>query len=158
MDYLHVVIQTKNDSQSFCIFKDLSENELRKKFINPYKLGKKLFYSGRIMPVEELSKVIIVSTAKTLEQELDILLKKSNELIEESNNSYSGISIMLPIPCYPSHEIQQCGTQVTEKYINEAPGEGTFLSKSAELIKHPWIVRIFAGLSFMLILIYFGIK
>lgn len=172
MPYFHVVVQSKNNKKPLCVFKDLSERELKNKFVKPYKLNKSFFYHGNILPVSELVNIKIVSTLQKHEQELKQELsvahkeaiKKANNLfkdiIEESNvlDSVNTDTSFNTVLGYHDNEIQDCGVDVTHKFIREAPGEGTALSKFSEILKHPWVVRICAGLFFTLILIYFGIK
>ena len=158
MSFFHVVVKTKDNDKSLCIFKDLPKTELRKKFVKPYKLGKKLFYVGNILPVSELTNIKIILTAKNHEQELKVVQEESLKEVEEFNNSGSGVVLISAGHGYQDYEIEECGVDVTNKFIAEAPGEGTSLSRFSETLKHPWVVRVFAGLFFTLVLIYLGIK
>lgn len=171
MPYFHVVVKSKNNKKPLCVFKDLSERDLKNKFIKPYKLNKSFFYCGSILAASELVNIKIVSTLQKHEQELKRelsvahveLIKKADDLfkdiIEESNapNSDNVGTSFDTVVGYNDYEIQDCGVDVTHKFIREAPGEGTSLSKFSEILRHPWVVRIFAGF-LTLMLIYLGIK
>lgn len=158
MSYFHVVVKIKANQEPLCIFKDLSKSELQKCFVKPYKLGKNLFYDGHILPTTELSKIKIISTLKRHKEELKVVQEESYKKVQEFNNSDSGATLVSPGYGYDDYEIEDCGTEVTKDFIESAPGEGTFSSKSSEFIRHPWVVRVFAGMLFTLAIIYFGLK
>jgi hypothetical protein len=167
MPYFHVVVKSKNNKKPLCIFKDLSEKELKNKFVKPYKLNKSFFYYGNILTASELVNIKIVSTLQKHEQELKQelpvahleLIKKAEEFFKdiEEFNALDSDNVDTSVDTYNDYEIQDCGVDVTHKFIREAPGEGTTLSKFSEILRHPWVVRIFAVfLTFTLI--YLGIK
>lgn len=158
MSYYHVIIQKKPDGEWICIFKDLSENGLKKCLIKPYKLGKDLFYDGHILPVSELSKVKIVLTEKNHEEELKIVQDESYKKVQEFNRSNSSVTLISAGHGYQDYEIEDCGKDVTTKHLSQGPGSGTILSNIMGAIKHPWVVRILGGLLFLIVVAYLGLK
>jgi hypothetical protein len=155
MSYFHVIIQKKSNDW-ICIFKDLSESDLKKYLIKPYKLGKDLFYDGHILSVTEISKVEIVLTEKLHVNELTIVQDKSYRQVQKMNKSNSDVARMSAGHGYHDYEIKDCGKEVTKQYLSQSPGSGTFGSKILGVIKHPWVVRIVGGLLFLMAAAYFG--
>tara|TARA_B110000238_G_C15835911_1_gene314789 strand:+ start:18 stop:494 length:477 start_codon:yes stop_codon:yes gene_type:complete len=158
MSYLHVTIKTNNSNDWICVFKDLSESDLKKSLVTPYKLGKAIYYDGNILAPNEISQIKINKTEKAHSVELKIVQHKSQRDIQESNNSSAGITLISLGHGYHDHEINECGSEVTNKYISTGPGSGTFSSYVGDVIKHPWVVRVVGGLVFIAVATYFGLK
>ncbi len=158
MSYLHVTIETKSSNGWICIFNDLSAADLKKKLVKPYRLGKSIYYDGNILPSNEISKIKINETEKPREEELKIVQEDSNREVQEFNRSSSGITLISAGHGYNYHEINECGTDVTNRYISSGPGTGTYVTAVAEFIKHPWVVRVVGGLVFVAVAAYLGLK
>lgn len=158
MSYFHVTIKTKTSDDWLCIFKDLSASDLKRKLIKPYRLGKSIFYDGKILPPIEITQIKIIETEKTHDEELKIVQEESFKEVKEFNRTNSSVVLISAGRGYSDYEINECGTEVTNSYISSGPGIGTPLSKVAEFIKHPWIVRIAGGLVFIVIAAYLGLK
>jgi len=158
MSYYHTLIKTKNDNSWVCVFIDLSRSELIKRFVNPYKLGKQIFWDGNITSTVEFKKVKIIRSERPHSEELNILQKKSHEGIEEFNLSGSGAVIISAGYGYNRADIRSSGVDVTSEFIKFGPGTGTAVSTSLKFLSHPWVVRIFAGLAFLIVAAYLGLK
>jgi hypothetical protein len=158
MSFFHVVVNTKDSESPACIFKDISEAELRKKFLNPYKLGKSVFFDGNIVSVYEFRKVKVVRTSLSHEKELKEVQISSQKQIEEMNSLSTSVAIISFGWGYEDHEIESCGKEVTGKYIDSGPGQGTTTSRLLEFMKHPWVVRIFGGLTLLGAAVYLGLR
>ncbi len=156
--YYHVVIKRKSKNNFECIFKDLLENDLKISMIKPYKLGKDLYYDGNILSVNDLQKITILSSIDSLKDTLKVVQDKSYAKIQKMNRESSGFYNMSKGRGYNDYEIKDYATDVTEKFLSEAPGSGTLSSNLLNFIKHPMVVRIIGGLLFLLLVIYFGIK
>lgn len=158
MSYLHVTIKKKDSDKWLCIFKDLSESDLKQRLLKPYKTGKELFYEGNILPVEQISVIRINKTKLSHEDELRIVQDESYRKITEFNNSNVGATIISTGYGYDDYEINECGDDVTSDYLSSGPGTGTLLTHASELIRHPWVVRIFGGIVFLMVAAYLGLK
>ncbi|MGL6001920.1 MAG: hypothetical protein ACRCZ4_07465, partial [Plesiomonas sp.] len=122
------------------------------------KLGRELFYNGNLLSTKGLKKIKIVETANIHEEELKILQEESHKNIEEINRSNHGMVILSMGYGYDESDIVSSGRDVTLEHINCAPGSGTLTSHLLEFLKHPWIVRIFAGIIFLAVAAYIGLR
>ena len=158
MSYLHVTIKIKSSGNWLCIFKDLSEADIKRKLVKPYRLGKAIYYDGNILPPSDISQIKINTTERTHGEELKIVQDESYRKIQEFNNSDSGATLISAGHGYNDYEINECGTEITNRYISSGPGSGTTLTAIGELIKHPWVVRVVGGLVFVAVAAYLGLK
>ncbi len=158
MSFLHVTVKKKNSEDWICVFRDLSESNLRKKLVKPYRLGKSLYYEGSILPAEEISQIKINRTDRCLDEELKQVQEESMRRIREFNASSNSVGIISIGDGHNDYEINQCGDVVTDDYLSTGPGGGTFTSAISEFIRHPWVVRVFGGLLFLGLAIYLGLR
>nr|VFK51223.1 MAG: hypothetical protein BECKTUN1418E_GA0071001_100541 [Candidatus Kentron sp. TUN]VFK57477.1 MAG: hypothetical protein BECKTUN1418F_GA0071002_11177 [Candidatus Kentron sp. TUN] len=142
MNYYHVVIQKKLDNKWVCVFKDLSETELKKCFVIPYKTGKDIFYDGKILFLSEIAEIKIILTGSCHRDELEVAQKELDENVKYMNES--GIPVLPSFLCEDG--IKNLGEDITVRYLSEGPGTGTLSSKVFGSIKHPLVVRIFSKL------------
>lgn len=145
MIYFHATIKTKNSDCWLCIFKNLSASELKKKLVIPYKLGKSIYYDGKILSPSDITQVKITKTEKSHEEELEIVQEESYENIQKSNRTSHGVIFISAGYGYNDYEINECGEDVTSAYISGGPGIGTLFTKIAEFIKHPLVVSVVSG-------------
>ena len=134
MHYFHVIIKQKESNSLECIFKDISEEELNKKFVNPYKLCKDLYYDGRILPIREISNITIIKSTETAESMEHMNLKEIEKKTDDLEFIVKCIGICATITHY--------GKKVTNNYLSTAPCQGTLVSDFLDKIKHPVLVRI----------------
>ena len=156
MKFHHVTVKTKLSESWSCLFKDLSKPELKKSFVKPYKLGKSIFYDGKILSSLDIIEVKINITENNLKSELAKVQDESIESIRKMNAS--GIPVLSLGWGYRDHEINNVGENVTSYFIDCPPGGGTYKSLAADFIKHPWVVRVLGGLTFAGVIAYLGLK
>lgn len=158
MSYLHVTIKTKGSDGWLCIFKDLSVSELKRNLVKPYRLGKSIYFDGKILSPIEITQVRITETESPHEEELKVVQEDSYREVQEFNRTSSSVVLISAGYGYSDHEINECGKDVTNSYISSGPGAGTPLTAVAEFIKHPWVVRVVGGLVFVAVAAYLGLK
>jgi hypothetical protein len=158
MSYLHVTVKIKSSDGWFCIFKDLPESDLKKKFVKPYRLGKSIYYDGNILSPNEITQIKINETEKPQEDELKVVQEESYKEVQEFNRASSSAVWISAGHGYSDYEINECGKDVTNSYISTGPGVGTTLTVIGEFIKHPWVVRVVAGVVFVAVAAYLGFK
>jgi hypothetical protein len=146
MSYYHVTIQTKNSENWICIFKDLSEADLKKNFLKPYKLGNSIYSNGNILSPTEIIQIIINKTDNKHEDELKAVQDESYREVVDYNRRNPHTLLVSAGRGHNDYEINECGDNVTDKFISSGPGHGTPLTIFSEFIKHPWVVRIVGGL------------
>jgi hypothetical protein len=157
MSFLHVTIKNRTDDGWHCIFKDLSQAELKKKLVTPYRLGKDIFYDGNILQPGEISQIKINNTDSRHEEELKLVQEESYRKVQEFNAT-SSVTLVSIGSGYNDYEINQCGREVTANYISSGPGGGTTFTAIGDFIKHPWVVRIVGGLVFLALAFYIGLR
>lgn len=144
--YYHVVISIKNESD-IVLFKDLSKQQLKKKFIKKFKSGKDLFVDNQIFKSTDFSKVTIIKTDLTLDEELEQYHQESLEWQEKANQE-PGPIIIGGSGLY-EYEIINRGSDVTEQFISAAPKSSNNLI--SRFFNNPWTIRIIGGVIAMLI-------
>lgn len=156
--YLHVTVKKKGTENWLCIFKDLSVSDLKKKLVKPYRLGKSIFYDGKILSPSDITQIKIIETSRPHEEELKIVQEESFKEIQDFNRKSTGVILISAGYGYSDHEINECGSEVTESYISSGPGIGTPLTVISDFIKHPWVVRVVGGLVFVTVVTYAGLN
>lgn len=109
--YYHVRI-TQESAQNDEVKLDLSEAQLKKKFLKPYKDGRTIVINGKTIPPDEIERIRINRT----EQSSDKLLPK----IKKKRKSNSAIAVGIPDEWYVADE----GEDVTSEFITGPPGSG----------------------------------
>ena len=158
MSYLHVTVKKKGSDDWICIFTDLSDTQLRKKLVRPYRLGRAIYYDGNILSPSDISKIRVNETESPHEEELKSVQEESFRQVQEFNRSNSGVTLVSAGHGYNDYEINECGTDVTHKYIAGGPGTGTLGTLVSDFIKHPWVVRIVGGLIFVAVAAFLGFR
>ncbi len=147
MKFYHVLISHEKEPDSLRqIFEDLDENELKQKFLLPYRKGKSLICGGEVVPVKQIKKVRISRTDQCNEVERDKLLRNSIQQIEKLNVESDG-SFVIPsaIGSYPG-DILEDDEDVTEKYIVDSPGYDAGSSPFSRFVAHPMVVMVVGSL------------
>lgn len=140
--YFHVVITLKDKSKAMFLYGDMTEAELRKKFLKPYKLGKAVLKENEVVNLADVTAVDIIETDAPLQDELKKIQIESGRKIDEINSSNSGVFIMSLGAGYHDEDIVGGGTKVTDRYITTPPGSGTIGSSFLERLHNPWVLGI----------------
>lgn len=156
MPFHHVLVSLDPEPEKLrSVFTDLSESELKDKFLRPYQMGQKFVSENEIIPTDRIRKVHIVRTARANEVERSDIHKKSMESIRKFNSEGSVI-LMSGGRGYDPEDILEAGADVTAKYLPLPPGitrESTGLKR---FVNH-WISKpvtaIVALLSLLSVLI-----
>lgn len=144
MKLYHVVVEIHGEKKPLFLFGDLSESDLRKRFLNPYYLGKPVLKKNQIVDLSRVASVHIRMTKSSAISELEDLKAKSKAEIDELNRG-SGMVFIGFGRGYADEDIVECGIDVTAKFINAPPGQGTGLSKFAGVLHNPWVLRVGGG-------------
>ncbi len=146
MPYYHVLVTfTDSPKNPQCVLDDLSEQELKTKFVKLYKKGKDILCDKDVVRIENIKSIQIIRTNKKSEDERSIIQNESFKRIEELNKQTDSIAIISIGHGYNPEDIVEAGEDVTSQYITEAPGYGAsnfFLS----FLNNPWIMTISTGL------------
>lgn len=141
-NYLHAVAWLKSapDAAIF-LFGDLSERELEKTFLRPYRLGKKILANNRVYDVNEFSAVSIIATESPKDVAIAEYLRSDREATERLNRN-STVFFMGRWSGPEDVDVLEVGENVTGRYVNCPPGEGRTL---ADIVNHPWVLTVIGG-------------
>ena len=146
MPYYHVLITfTDSPKNPQCVLDDLSEQELKTKFVRLYKKGKDILCDKDVVRIKNIKSVQIIRTNKKNEDERSIIQEKSFKRLQELNKSSNSISIINLGYGYKLEDIAYAGEDVTSQYIIGAPGHETS-NFIVSFLNNPWIMTIGAGL------------
>ena len=147
MVYFHVLLRLdKADVGYEQIFSDLSESELKVRFLKPYRNAKDLFVGGRIVKASQIASILIVRTKETNEVTRERINTDSLNRISEMNSEPGGMVIISPGSGYDPEDILEEGKDVTVDYVDGPPGSGKVIVW-ASFVNHPWVVTIVGGLA-----------
>lgn len=143
MSYFHALISQASEPDSFrCVAHDLSETDLKKLVVRPYRSGRPILVGNRVYPVQELRGVKIVKTEEPAEVVLAKATEEFNRDVDRMNNDPSSFVFVMPSPGYTLDQLDEVGTDVTASFVTEAPGEGGPLKLAQVFANHPWVVGI----------------
>ena len=147
MNFHHVLISANDKPDKFrCIFCDLSEKDLKRQFIGPYKKGKRILIDGEIIDLHAICRIRLIRTTDTSENELAKLQETSLREIQEFNANSNSVVFISAGRGYDKSDIVEMGQDVTKEFVTGAPGSGGRLEKALSALNNPWLVRIGAGL------------
>jgi len=145
MDLYHVVVEIHGEKKPLFLFGDLSKSDLRKRFLNPYYLGKPVLKKNQVVDLSRVVSVQIRMTKSSASSELEDLKAKSKAEIDELNRG-SGMVFIGFGRGYADEDIVECGTDVTAEFVKAPPGQGTAVSKLVGFLHNPWVLRVGGGI------------
>ena len=154
MTYFHVVVERSGNSKPLFLFGDLSDKDLRRRFLRQYQLGKSVLKENRVIDLGHVVAVQIIRTTEPLEKALKRLQKESNEQIEHLNRESNGLVIISAGSGWVNEDIVHCGEDVTPQYVTAPPGDGTPMTKIIAFLHSPWVLSIGGGLALLVISIF----
>lgn len=122
MNYYHVAVRLKDKSSYQILFSDLSEQDLRKKFVRPYEKGGTFIVGHEFMAATSLRAVVIVQTdceEAAIRAEAN---RQGRELIDEINHDRHGALFIAEAPLYGALDLIESGQDVSSRYIKGPPG------------------------------------
>lgn len=157
MAYFHVFLRfDQADVDYEQIFSDLSESQLKDRFLKPYRKANDILAKGRIVKAAQINSLLIVRTKDTNDVTRERINSASLNRISEMNREPGGMIIFSPGSGYDPEDILEEGEDVTADYIDGPPGSGKVMVW-ASLANHPWVVTIVGGLILAGLLALFGL-
>jgi hypothetical protein len=155
--YYHVLVSFQDEPKTVrCLFADLSEKELRTRFVAPYRRGKDLLCGTEVVAVSRIRTVGIVRTADTSDIELKRIQEKSRKETEQLNRSSTSVVFLDLGRGYNLEDVSEASEDVTSTFILGPPGHGDRWTVLAAVLNNPWISGIGAGLILAALLWWFG--
>lgn len=158
MPYYHVLVTfTDSPKNPQCMLDDLSEQELKTKFVGLYKKGKDILCGKNVVRIGNIKSVQIIRTNKKSEDERSIIQEESLKRIQELNRQSDSIAIISLGYGYSPEDIAYAGEDVTSHYITGAPGHETS-NFIFTLINNPWVIAIGTGLILAALVAWLGLN
>lgn len=143
MPYLHVLASfAEAPDKPKVLFSDLSEDQLKERFVKPYKKGRDFLVANEVVRVAQLRKCHIVRTERTEEIERAEFNAKDRARIDEINRQPGGVVFISLAGGYEPEDLIEIGTDVTGAYILGAPGYGARGGVLGAVFNHPWVLRV----------------
>jgi len=153
--YFHVVVWTtqSGDHPTF-LFGDLSEKELRRQFLKPYRTGGKFFVRQKILNVADLTAVKIIETPHPKDEALKVIQADSLEAVEQFNRESSWATLVSAGYGGEDEDIVYADDDVTERYIKHGPGSPNLMN---QVLHNQWFLALGSGLILLAIGAWFGV-
>lgn len=136
-EFYHVVIWMHPAAGiAIQIFHDLTESELRARFVKPYLRGETVKIESNIYDLTRIASTNIVRTAARLEQIKDKAFRDASKA--RSDFADAGI-FMLTGSTWNEDDIVELGEEVTANFLKIAPGQGFTWKK---LALNPYIIGV----------------
>lgn len=119
--YFHVVAKLGQSEKYQRLFADLSESELKERFVRPYEKGAGFFSGNDLIDPRDLRSILIVRTGRAEQVERDDINRNDLDRIEKMNRSSSVVFISAGRG-YDPEDIAQAGEDVTHSFIKGPPG------------------------------------
>lgn len=151
MPYYHVLVtSTAKEAENICVASDLTEAQLKKLILRPYRAGHTLAIEGRLYPPTEIREICIVKTKVEAELTLDAAAYDTRHQTVSMNANLPRGPAIGTFAGYGIEQIKEFGDVVTPQYINGPPGkEGIFDSlisiskKILVVVAVPWGLAAF---------------
>ena len=151
----HVFIISKGADEFHELFLDLSETELRQKFVNPYLDGEDIYDKGSITRISDIARVAVLRSELSAKETLDKLAADHQAELARIKHE-EGLNVLGSYRGRKITELFECCEDVTEQKIARAPGAGTPRTKFVRFLHNPWVVRVGGGLLLVLLGVVIG--
>jgi hypothetical protein len=146
ISFHHVLIALADKPERLrCVFLDLTEKDLKARFLAPYRSGASILLNGEVIHLRHVVNVRVLRTDRNSEIELKELQDRSYAEIEEFNRRSPNVMLVSPGRGYAPEHIVDVGKDVTEDFVKGAPGHSSPFS-FFDVINHPWTLTIGGGL------------
>lgn len=122
MAYLHVIAKLRGEDSWICIFRDLTPDDLRFRFVRHYELGERFLGEDRVIDPKEIQSLKIIETLLSDAQEREAICEEHRQSIEALNRSSDHLVFGIAGLGWNVEDIAEAGEDVTKVYIKGAPG------------------------------------
>lgn len=145
--YFHVVVwTTQSGKEPIFLFGDLSEKQLKRQFLKPYRTGGKIFVQQKVLKATELTAVRIIETPNVKDEALKAVQERSLWWIEEFRRQRKWSSMTSAGYGWDDADIVYVNGDVTKSYISGGPGSPSLVTQ----IVHSHWFRV-AGIGLVLL-------
>lgn len=122
MPFHHVIAKVGSEDEQRVLFADLSVDELKKRFIQPYEKGVAFFSGNDLISPSDLRSIQIIRTERSDQIERDEINRKDREHIDSLNDPSSGVFFLSVGGGYQPQDIAEVGIDLTHDFIKGHPG------------------------------------
>lgn len=153
--YFHVIgWTTQSGDEPRFLFGDLSENQLKKQFVKPYRTGGKILAQQKVLNATDLKAVKIIETPVVKAEALKAVQDRSLVRIEEFRRQRNWTSMTSAGYGWDDVDVAYAGTEVTTHYVNGKPGSPSLLN---QIVHSHWLRVVGAGLVLLAFLAWFNV-
>lgn len=157
MPFHHVLLALESEPTKLrCVLTDLTEEDLKAKFLRPYRKGQNIFCGNEVIPVSQIRKLHIVRTTHENEVERSALQERSFNEIQEFNRQSDSIVLINPERGYDPEDILEVGEDVTATFVSGSLGHAVVPTPVVEFLNNQWVVTIGTGLIVAALVWWFG--
>jgi hypothetical protein len=154
----HVLLElTDAPNKPRCVFFDLSERELKTRFVKPYRKGKNILCGNEVIRVENIRRVQIIRTDQTMAVELDVIKTRSRKWRDDFNRRSDSLVFLDDGLGYDLEDIAEAGEDVAPRHIVGPPGHAAS-GVLRSFLNNGWVKTIGTGLILAYLLWRFGLK
>lgn len=160
MAYFHVIAKLASKNEFVCLFKDLTLDDLRLKFLQPYTVGRDFMSGTDVVSSKDVISIKIIETLRNDETEREEINRRSRAQIDEINRSSDSVFFVSLGSGWEPEDIAEAGEDVTSIYIKGAPGYLNFSSAKPDAtvsaLRKEWYERSIAKAAIALIVTVIG--
>lgn len=174
MPYFHVLVKIDSVENEYeQILTDITETDLKDKFVDPYNKSQDILINGRVIRIDNIEMLCIARTKEKNEVTREKINEDSLDNISRINSKSDGVVFLSAGSGYDPEDLFDMAEDVTTEYINGPPGnqlqeapisqseqtekpENT-KSKIAVITSHPLLVTVVGGIIVAALAALFGL-
>lgn len=156
MDHFHVFARQEGEAELRVLAADLTEAEVKRRIVRPYRRGTSIVHGGTIIPIASLRELRICKTSLPFDESHEAECVADAEEIALLNRS-GDLTFVSPGPLRDN--MAECFDNVTEQFLRgREPGDKGQASLFSSITNHPIISTVVGGLLLAAAVFYLGIK
>jgi hypothetical protein len=127
-DHFHAFIRNRGRHEWIAVALDLSETEITRRVVKPYRRGKSLFVNGSVFKAEDIEAIRIVRTPSVAKDAIAELARQHNEFVDRINSDPTSGVVFIDIGPNSATDLVDEYDNVTDRFVNAPPGTSGFLA------------------------------
>lgn len=156
MHYFHVFVCQEGEAALRVVALDLTEDEIKRHIVNPYRRGTSIVQNGKIISVASLRELRICMTSTAFEQAYSSEHAVQSRKIDELNRG-GDVFFISPGPGYD--DMADSFENVTDTFLRvKEPGNASHPPLLVSFINHPIVSTVVGGVVLSGLAFYLGWK
>lgn len=156
MDYFHVFVRQEGEAALRVVALDLTEDEIKRHIVKPYRRGASIVQGGKITPVASLRELRICMTSTVFEQAYSSEHAAQSKKIDELNRG-GGVFFLSPGPGHD--DMADSFENVTNLFLRgKGPGHAGRPHPLVAITNHPIVSTVVGGIVLAGLVFYLGWK